>query len=142
MTVSRLAWMAGLALLIATAATALAAEDLVLRITKEDCARLVGHAPAPGVAHQPGVDVHGRAIVPADLESSTEFGAADHFLIPLEIDLAARLGLPANPDRFEADVFIGVVEVRGARAYFNGRPLQSEAEADLASICREAALEP
>ena len=134
--------MAGLALLIATAATALSAEDPALRIAKADCARLVGHAPAPDVTYQPGVDVHGRAVVPADLESSAVFTAADYFLIPIEIDLAARLGLPADRDRFEADLFIGVVEVTGARAYFNGRPLQSEAEAELAAVCREAALGP
>lgn len=126
--------MAGLGLL--TAASALAAQDQVLRISQADCVRLVRHQPAPDVAYRPGVDSRGREVVPADLDGGVRIETPEHFLIPIEVDLVERLGIP---DSFRADAFIGMVEVRGERAYFNGRPLQSEAEAELATLCREAA---
>ncbi len=131
--------MAGLGLLIVTADSALAAQDPVLRIAQADCARLVRHQPAPDVAYQPGIELRGREVVPADLEGGVSVEAPRHFLVPIEIDLADRLGIPASPDNFQADAFIGVIEVRGKRAYFNGQPLQNEAEVELATICQEVA---
>jgi hypothetical protein len=128
---------AGLALLIALAAAPLSAHEPVLGMTKADCARLVAYVPAPGVDYQPGVDVRGETVVPADLESNVEIALPERFLIPIEVDLAQRLGLPWNPDRFQAEAFIGVVEVRGERLYFNGQPLQNEEKAELAALCRE-----
>ena len=46
---------------------AAAHEKATVAITRADCARLVAHRPAPDVAYQPGVDVYGREVVPADL---------------------------------------------------------------------------
>jgi hypothetical protein len=126
-----------IALAAAVAAVPLSAHEPVLDITKADCARLVAYVPAPGVDYQPGVDVRGETVVPADLESNVEIALPDRFLIPIEVDLAQRLGLPWNPDRFQAEAFIGVVEARGERLYFNGQPLQDEDKAELAAKCRD-----
>ncbi|MDA8231235.1 MAG: hypothetical protein M0006_07845 [Magnetospirillum sp.] len=41
-------------------------------ISTSDCQALVRHVPAPGVAYQPGVDVHGNPVAPADLDSGQD----------------------------------------------------------------------
>lgn len=53
------------ALLGAISGAAIAAETVV--ITKADCQRLVKYIPEAGVAYEPGKDVYGRKVAPADL---------------------------------------------------------------------------
>lgn len=119
------------------------AEEPYLTITRADCQRLVRHLPAPDVAYRPGVDVRGRPVAPADL-GATEPGAAPPLalpqavIIPIEVDLFDRFGIPAGGVNFEADAFIGevTVDLATGEAFFNGQPLQSEAEAELAARCQ------
>ncbi|WP_299399353.1 hypothetical protein [Pelagibius sp.] len=119
------------------------AEQPYLTITRADCQRLVRHVPAADVAYQPGVDVRGRPVAPADL-GAAEPGAAPPLalpqavVIPIEVDLFDRFGIPAGGVNFEADAFIGevTVDLATGEAFFNGQPLQSEAEAELAARCQ------
>ena len=132
----------GLWLAAGTAAPALA-EQPYLTISRSDCQRLVRHLPAADVDYQPGVDVRGRPVAPADLGAS-EPGAAPPLalpravVIPIEVDLFDRFGIPAGGVNFEADAFIGevTVDLATGEAFFNGQPLQSEAEAELAARCQ------
>lgn len=119
-----------------------AAEESYLTISKDDCSRLARHYPAGDVAYQPGRDVRGKPVVPADLEGGLN-GTGGLILpqavvIPIEVDLFERYGIPANSANFKGDVFIGevVVDVASGRAVFNGQALQSEAEAELAARCQ------
>ena len=50
-------------------------------ITKADCAALVRHVAEPGVAYEPGVDVNGRPVVPADLGDTPEIKLPERFLV-------------------------------------------------------------
>lgn len=127
---------AGLGLVIAANLSPLAAQEPILRITKADCARLVEAAQAGDVTYQPDIDVRGRSVVAADLGGSG-LEAPGQILIHIGIELAERLGIPRDPSNFDADAEIGVVEVRDKHAYFNGQPLQGEAEAELAAKCRD-----
>ncbi len=72
-----------LALLLA--APAFAAEVVV---SARDCADLVRHRPAPGVAYRPGVDVHGRSVVGADLN-----GGYAHIKPPAELSFDIKVPL-------------------------------------------------
>ncbi len=115
-----------------------AAEDGYLTITKADCARLARHYPAPDVAYQPGRDVRGKPVVPADLEGGSGLVLPEAVVIPIEVDLFERYGIPANGINYKGDIFIGevVVDVASGRAIFNGQPLQSDEEAELAARCQ------
>ena len=114
----------------------LAREGGGLAIARDDCARLVAHDPAGDVAYQPGVDVRGRDVAPAELnESAIEL--PDLLVIDLTVDLADRLGIPADPDNFQGELDLGTVELRGERAYLNDKPIGDEAQAALAAQCRE-----
>lgn len=133
-----------------TAAAALAAlvacwplrgEDTrTITVTKADCARLVKHVPAPGTTYEPGVDVRGEPVAPADLDGGGAIELPAAVTIPIEVDLFDRLNLP--PDRrYEGDARVGTVRVdlESGRARFNGQPLTSEAQAELARKCQRAA---
>lgn len=116
---------------------AAAHETAVVTIDKADCNRLVSHRPAPDVAYRPGVDVNGRSVAPADLDGGIQIAPPETIRIDIDIDLFNRLGIPANPDLFDAEAKVGEVVYRDGRAYFNGQPLQDEAEAELAALCQK-----
>ncbi len=140
----RTALVAGALLGLAPAGPA-AAQDGYLTISEGDCARLARHHPAGDVTYQPGRDVRGKPVVPADLDDGNSLILPGAVVIPIEVDLFERFGIPAEETSFKGDIFIGevVVDVASGRAFFNGQPLQSEAEAELAARCqriqREAA---
>jgi len=125
-------------MLSAAAVSRAAAHDTpVVTISKADCDRLVEHQPAPDVAYQPGVDVNGRPVAPADLDGGIQIAVPEIIRIPVEIDLFDRFGIPANRDLFAADAQVGEVTYQDGRAYFNGHPLQDEAAAELSVRCQK-----
>jgi len=120
------------------AASPVAAHDNpVVTISRADCDRLVAHQPAPDVAYQPGVDVNGRPVAPADLDGGIQIAVPETIRIPVEVDLFDRFGIPVNPDLFAADAQVGEVTYQDGRAYFNGQPLQDEAAAELSARCQK-----
>jgi hypothetical protein len=106
-------------------------------ITRADCARLVAHVPGPDVAYEPGVDVYGREVAPADLGGAPRIELPETILIDIEIDLQARFGIPVDPTLYDPDAEVGEVVYRDGRFTFNGQPLQDEAQAELAARCQE-----
>ena len=115
------------------------AEETYLSISEDDCARLARHYPADDVTYQPGRDVNGKPVVPADLNGGNSLVLPKAVVIPIEVDLFQRYGIPSNSANFKGDVFIGevVVDVATGRATFNGQPLQSDDEAELAARCQQ-----
>ena len=126
----------GLLMTMAVAAMPGPAKGATVTITRADCTRLTQHVPSAGVAYQPGVDVNGRAAAPADLNGGQQIAVPENFAIEIDVDLLESLGIPTAGALHTPEAKIGVVEVRGGRAYFNGQPLQNEAQADLAKNCR------
>ena len=127
-----------LATLFGVTAAPAAAEEAYLTISEADCARLTRHYPADDVTYQPGSDVRGKPVAPADLSGNGGLILPDAVVIPIEVDLFERYGIPANSANFKGDIFIGevVVDVASGRATFNGQPLQTDAEAELAARCQ------
>ena len=121
---------------------ALGADPYVV-ISEEDCSRLVRHVPSADVAYRPGMDVRGRPVAPADLGAEDPAGPRalvlpQAVLIPIEVELFERFGIPPGGASFKADALIGevTVDLESGQALFNGQPLQSEAEAELAVRCQ------
>ncbi len=126
-----------LAAALAAAPAAAHENKATVAITRADCARLVAHVPGPDVAYEPGVDVYGREVAPADLGGAPRIELPETILIDIEIDLLQRFGIPANPALYDPDVEVGEVAYRDGRFTFNGQPLQDEAQAELAARCQE-----
>lgn len=108
----------------------------VVTINEADCTRLVAHSASPDVTYTPGVDVNGQAVAPADLNGSANIQVPDVIAIPVTIDLATSLGIQTN---FLARPTVGEVQVdRDGRVTFNGQPVTSDAEHELARQCQLA----
>jgi hypothetical protein len=108
-----------------------------LVISSQTCATLAGDsAGVPSADYQPGVDVNGNAVAPADLPSSgASSPTIDNFPIEIDQNLAGKFNLPpgASPK-----AILGYVTVRGNQAYFNGQPLNADQNAALNSACKNA----
>ncbi len=101
------------------------------------CRALTRHQPAPDVAYKPGVDVKGRAVVPADLPGSAGSSlSTERFEIPLTLDLARRLGVKAPTAGLPGNMEIGRMTLDGGRLLLNGQPLGGASEAELVALCR------
>lgn len=118
------------AMLLALWPACVAADEL--RLTRADCRNLVVHEPAPGVAYRPGVDVHGKAVAPADLGGSAA-GAAQEITIQLERDMLRGQGRGG----VEANAGLGTLTIRNGRAYLNGEPLHGWDQEVLLDACRK-----
>jgi hypothetical protein len=108
-----------------------------IAISRKDCQRLVNHEPAPDVTYQPGVDVHGRPVVPADLGGGQQIQLPDVIYIPIEVLIQDKFGIPANSVLYDATALVGVVEVRGNQVYFEDQPLTDPEIVALEEACRD-----
>jgi hypothetical protein len=104
------------------------------------CRALVKHVPAADVAYQPGVDVHGKPVVPADVPGSPPMQLPDQIKIPLTLNLAKTLNLntaayPANQLGSGSEAQLGTLTVEGDRVSFNGQPISDTQQDRLAVLC-------
>lgn len=108
-------------------------------MARSDCRLAIEHVAAADVDYQPGVDVHGAPVAPADVE---EQGIVLPDVIPVSIsaDLRERFRLRHDSPLLNVDAGIGIVEFQlsGGRLFFNGIELSETDEQALAALCREA----
>lgn len=109
-------------------------EPIRMSVSRQDCQRLVRHRPDPGVAYEPGVDVRGRRVVPADADNRAPIELPDIFTFAITRELA---GLPGDTG---AEMSVGTVtyDPGSGRFAFNGRPLSDPALTRLSVKCRAA----
>ena len=124
-------------LLIGISTGAQAAEDTAIRIAKSDCIRIVEHHPSADVAYQPGVDVRGKKVVPADVEASPNL----RNIVPEVIEFPVALNpLKGGAARFgETSLEVGKVsfDMKSRRATFNGKALTRSETRRISKKCRE-----
>lgn len=121
-------------------AIAWAQADALVRVTAEDCRRLVAHEPSADVTYKPGVDARGKPVAPADLGGGTQLNLGTDLSIPVTIDLAKRYGAGALPLGTEAKVSPGTVTVKNGKAFFNGQPMTDYDQHVIAEACRKKGL--
>lgn len=97
-----------------------------------------GSAASVSPHYQPGVDVHGKAVVPADV-SAPAMTVPQTTRIPLTVDLAQRLNdvLPAG---MKLESTVGLVEIGSSGSVsINGKDLSGPADAMCATIEKQKA---
>lgn len=100
------------------------------------CQQMVAYQPDPvnGADYKPGVDVHGKPVVEADLTPNA-VTAPDKVSFNVTIDIARYLGISA-PTGLEGEAVMGRIDVdKAGHVSFNGKPLEGEAEATLRALC-------
>jgi len=105
-----------------------------VRITKKDCRKLVRHMAAPDVDYQPGVDAHGRPVVPADLGGGSPIKVPDEITFNIGKDLAKEF----NPKYAGEAVFGKVTVKKDGRVFWNGQPIGDQSQNAIAEACRKA----
>lgn len=100
------------------------------------CRAITAHVPDSGVEYQPGVDVHGKPVVEADLNPSpVKIPETIRFTITVDTMKYAGIAVPAG---VEGKAAIGEVEIgKDGRMLFNGAPMEGEAEAALRALCKD-----
>lgn len=106
-------------------------------VSQADCMRVVRHVPAPDVAYKPGVDVHGRAVAPADLAGAPQLPLPETFSFDINIDMSKYLTGTTLGTR---DMKVGTVtyDIASGRLTFNGQPLTDADERAIAEACGQA----
>lgn len=107
-------------LLFWTPAVSLAQQEA--EVIAPECRLLPDHKAAADVEYKPGVDIHGKAVVPADINAGP-MGDAQTIVVPLTVDLAERLqGL--NVPGLAMESTLGFLEISPeGRVNYNGRDL-------------------
>ena len=109
-----------------------------LVVTEEQCRQVVRHTPAADVTYQPGTDVYGRPVAPAEPDpAANAIELPKEFDIAIGVDVQSRRGQAESPRPFEATLPVGNVTVKGDRFYFNGKEFGGEAALRLEQACRE-----
>ena len=110
------------------------AQDVVVTISRDACARAVGYVPGDDVSYRPGSDVRGREVAPADLYASPQPTPPDLTKFTLRYQ-----PLPDEENLELSNFPLGEITVDElGHAYLNGEPLQGERESWLQAQCREA----
>ncbi len=132
------------------------AQAETVALSTSDCTKLVEHVPADDVTYKPGVDVHGKPVVPADLGDASAITMPEEINIQIGIDLADRLALRdakragANPGvpgattgvtrkvmPYSGIGQVGVLSIKGNDAFWNGERIAPQDQLLLAEACRK-----
>lgn len=111
---------------------ALAAEELV--VPEQECEYLTTYQPSADTAYQPGLDVHGKPVMEADITPSV-IRPPEKYSFDISVDIAENIGLTV-PAGIEGKTKIGTITVEKGQIKFNGTPLEGDAEAALKAICK------
>src|ERR1700759_2531810 len=70
-----------------------AAQAETVAVSAADCKSLVAHTPSDDATYKPGVDVHGKAVAPADIGGGYQMELPESIDLQIGVDLADRLAL-------------------------------------------------
>lgn len=94
--------------------------------TKELCQQLTAYQPDAngGADYKPGVDAHGNAVAPADLDGPSPITLPEETHIAITLEQARSIGLPQDTPYYP-QAFVGEVTVNNKTGdtYFNGKRL-------------------
>lgn len=112
------------------------AQGQTLVISDADCRALVAHVARNDVNFKPGVDVHGRPVKPADLESNSTIKLPDEISIDISLEIYTFLQRTAPRGLEKSKTSLGAVTFKQGRVYFNDQPIDNGANGPIAEACR------
>jgi len=112
------------------------------KVDPKFCQQLVKHTPDADVAYQPGVDVHGNPVTPADAPGSQQMQLPREIKFPVTITIAKAINLNTNAYPFNqlgqgTEAALGTLSVEGDQVFFNGQTLSDQQQDNLAVLCMQ-----
>jgi len=102
--------------------------------TEKLCQELTAYQPSDDVNYEPGKDIRGHDVVPADVDNSAQIEMLETIDLAITVDQAAQLGLPTNVP-YKAEAYIGAVSVKkDGSVYFNGKRIS---ETQIQVLCKK-----
>ena len=111
-----------------------------LEVARDACERAVSYSSGSAADYVPGVDVHGKEVVPADVDPSVVLNLPERFDIPLQLDIASHFGGAVATYPFDTNLPVGTITLDLAKnqLLFNGKPLNPQQQEDLQALCDHA----
>lgn len=109
-------------------------------VTGKICNRVTAYVPADDVAYQPGVDVDGNAVAPADIPGSQTFELPDNIAFELPLNPFEYVGNSDLAEKFpDAQFSVGRVEydLSSGKLTLNGKVLNQGQNAAIAAACNK-----
>ncbi len=121
-----------LAILVLLMPLCVLAAEVQVRIAEKDCRWLSTHIPTDDVAYRPGVDVKGKPVRSADLEST------DRLVLPEQIELEILIPTRVfRPIRLEGKAGTISVDIKTGKVSYNDQVLNDPEKDRLAGFCRK-----
>jgi len=119
------------------------AQEQPVYVTRQDCAQLVAHHADSSVTYQPGTDVHGKYVAPADLPGPNYTVLPDKITFDLKVN---PLAYGAKQSTTPGDKFSNTatpmahidVDLLSGSVKLNGQPLDGEQTRIVTEACRRA----
>lgn len=131
----RSAFVVGVAALIGAGLMLTAPSPALAEFDPDDCRIIERHSPDDDVAFEPGVDVDGEPVAPADLPGQRGVEVSGAIAFPVTVDVFERLGVDRT-DGVAIEGEIGVLRLEDGQLTFNDLPLESATSGDLAILCQ------
>jgi len=113
-------------------------------VTRSDCMALVRHHPSADATYQPGTDVHGKYVAPADLPGgNTAVALPDKVQFDLKINpMNYGQGSQNTAANKYANTALTVarvaVDLKTGQTLLNGKPLDGDQDQYVLEACRKA----
>ena len=104
-----------------------------LIVAEKECQALMAYQPSADTEYQPGVNVHGKPVMEADVTPSV-IKPPDTTTFDLAVDVAKYNALPVQAGVI-SEAKVGTITVEKGQVKFNGTPLEGEEVATLKAIC-------
>ncbi len=125
-------------------AMAQTATAVPLVVNPEDCRQFINHSP-DGAAYEPGKDVNGNAVTPAEgpatpgtMGSEDLAVLANKTTLYLGLDVAKRYGLTGKNQALSGDLALGVVTFENGQVMINSKPLATGDDPAVVAACKQA----
>ena len=109
-----------------------------VKISKRDCQRLARKQANASADYRPGVDVRGRKVAGADLNSGKRLKLPNTLSFDISTDLGALTGKSIGKGKI-GDAKIGTVkfDINSGNMTFNGQRISGRAQAQLSAKCKQ-----
>jgi hypothetical protein len=104
-----------------------------LTVPEKECEYLTAYQPSADTEYQPGVDVHGKPVMEADLTPSV-IKPPEKYSFDITVDVAKFLGRTV-PAGLMGEAKMGTITVEKGQVKFNGDPLEGDEVATLKALC-------